>query len=362
MIQLITGVFYLSIVFQLFYWVILFGRFVLGKESISQSSVDQPFVSIIIPFKNELLHLRGHLEAILMQAYPNFEVIMVNDHSTDGGDFLVKDLADKYDHLHMLNLQNSTGKKAAIELGIDFAKGDWIGLTDADCIPANSAWISRMMNQSHTADVIIGYGPYKNTDTFLSWFIRYEAWYIALTYMSLHQWGHHYMAVGRNLFFKKATFKNVRGYGRHRHLLSGSDDLFISSLSVKNDIVTEYHPESYIYSTPKSTLYKLWQQKKRHLSTAIQYKISTQLILFGLSFSQMLVYFTFIALLLLNEVTLTLLTIFLSRWVVMLGLAKYGSRRIQENRIVLMAPVMDFLLMLYYISLSFTLFFKPKNW
>jgi hypothetical protein len=219
-----------------------------------------------------------------------------------------------------------------------------------------------MINRSHGADVILGYGPYTPAPTLLNTFIRYETWYIALTYMSLHRWNHHYMAVGRNMLFKKVVFKEVGGYKTHRHLLSGSDDLLISSLSHKANIAIEHHPDSYVYSAPKSTWREQWQQKKRHLSTAIHYKSSTQAILTGLSLSQLMVYLSFMVLLFFGEVTHIILLTFIFRWVVMVLVAKCATQKIVERGIVLLTPIMDFLLVLYYISLSFTFFYKPKKW
>jgi hypothetical protein len=154
----------------------------------------------------------------------------------------------------------------------------------------------------------------------------------------------------------------VEGYKAHRHILSGSDDLLISSLPHSADIVIEHHPDSYVYSTPKSTWREQWQQKKRHLSTAPHYKASTQTFLIGLSLSQVMVHLSFIGLLLFSKVTLFIFLFFVVRWIIMVLVAKCATQKIQESGIVLLTPVMDFLLMLYYISLSFTFFYKPKKW
>ena len=104
-------------------------------------------ISVIIPARNEEENIGECLESILNQRYPKklFEVIVVDDHSTDK----TSDIINKFcgENIHLISLNDFTNnqainsyKKKAIEIGISKASGDLIVCTDADCI-ANPQWL-----------------------------------------------------------------------------------------------------------------------------------------------------------------------------------------------------------------------------
>ena len=94
-------------------------------------------ISIIIPARNEEDNIRQLLQALQEQTYPAsfFEVIVVDDHSTDGTAGVVQQFpAIKLIHLKDDNINSY--KKKAIETGIAAATGELIVTTDADCLPS----------------------------------------------------------------------------------------------------------------------------------------------------------------------------------------------------------------------------------
>ncbi len=89
-----------------------------------------------IAFRNEKNVLKNCLDDILLQEYDKhlFEVILVNDHTTDESLQLADDYASGNANIHLYNLPEKTfGKKSAISLGIEKSTGDLIVTTDADC-------------------------------------------------------------------------------------------------------------------------------------------------------------------------------------------------------------------------------------
>jgi glycosyltransferase involved in cell wall biosynthesis len=99
-------------------------------------------VSIIIAAKNEAKNLPQLIESLMNQTHPNYEVIIVNDRSTDDSLQLLSDASLKHEKLQFINVTalppNWTGKKYALKKGIEAAKHDIVLLTDVDCIPNNS--------------------------------------------------------------------------------------------------------------------------------------------------------------------------------------------------------------------------------
>ncbi len=87
-------------------------------------------ISVIVPIYNVEKYLRKCLDSIVNQTYKNFEVIMVNDGSTDGSEELAKQYL--IDNRFRLFNQSNQGQGAARNLGIDMSKGDFICFVDSD--------------------------------------------------------------------------------------------------------------------------------------------------------------------------------------------------------------------------------------
>jgi biofilm PGA synthesis N-glycosyltransferase PgaC len=116
------------------YWVWFYLSFKHIKELHSDPAIYQPGVSIIVCYKNAGVQIYHTIEAILKQQYNNFEVIAIDDFSSDDGPDRLKSMDDHRLILMTANL-NRPGKKAALSEAIREAKNDILLFTDADCIP-----------------------------------------------------------------------------------------------------------------------------------------------------------------------------------------------------------------------------------
>ena len=95
----------------------------------------RPFFSIIIPLYNKENYIKETLTTALHQSFANFEIIIVNDGSTDNSVEQVKLFND--DRIHLIN-QNNQGVSAARNRGIEEAKSDLIVFLDADDLWMNN--------------------------------------------------------------------------------------------------------------------------------------------------------------------------------------------------------------------------------
>src|SRR5690606_8705269 len=96
-------------------------------------------ISIVVAVRNEEKNIASLLESLIKQDYPKhqYEVILVDDHSTDGTIELLKNLSSPPLNLIILQLPvGVTSKKSAISSGINTASGELIVTTDADCTMA----------------------------------------------------------------------------------------------------------------------------------------------------------------------------------------------------------------------------------
>lgn len=90
-------------------------------------------ISIIIPVYNAVNYLQETVECILSQTYYDFELILINDGSTDGSAELCDELAKLDSRIRVVHKENG-GVASARNRGLDEAKGEYIGWVDSDDI------------------------------------------------------------------------------------------------------------------------------------------------------------------------------------------------------------------------------------
>jgi glycosyltransferase involved in cell wall biosynthesis len=107
-------------------------------------------ISIIVPNYNHALFLRERLESIFNQTYQDFEVILLDDCSTDNSVGILKEYSnhEKVSHL-IINSKNSGSPFKQWKKGIELAKGDWIWIAESDDV-ANITFLERLIETNNT--------------------------------------------------------------------------------------------------------------------------------------------------------------------------------------------------------------------
>lgn len=285
----IYGVLILLLLLQLYYIFMAYGRLARHRvRSLRRDDVHEP-VSVIICAHNEYENLSKFLPEILNQAYPTYEVIVVNDCSTDDSKWLLQDLEKQHPHLRVIeikeHIQLKHSKKFALTLGIKGAQYDKLIMTDADCLPNSPHWLSEIMGAYQDGvEIVLGYSPYMKEKGFLNKLIRFETAHTAMSYLSYALRRDAYMGVGRNLSYHKSLFFAGKGFTSHMHIKSGDDDLFVNQNATKNNVRISIHPDAHMLSVPKNTWSSYYRQKARHAGASKLYKgrhktmLATQLI------------------------------------------------------------------------------------
>ena len=97
---------------------------------------DAPLVSVCIPARNEETNIRRCVEAVLHQDYPNFEVVVLDDRSTDATLTLLKEIASRDSRLLPVSGSDLpkgwAGKPHALYQAAKVARGEWLCFVDAD--------------------------------------------------------------------------------------------------------------------------------------------------------------------------------------------------------------------------------------
>ncbi len=366
---MIISFFVLFLLFSLINILFYIGYFSFASAKPSNpASKDLP-VSVIICAKNEAENLKNFIPSILNQNYPVFEVILINDASTDSTLEVMESLAELYPYIKLVNVQHNEAfwgkKKYALTLGIKKARYPYLLFTDADCAPISDNWISGMAShfQPQTS-IVLGYGSYfKNKISLLNKFIRFETLLTAIQYFSYAKWGIPYMGVGRNLAYTSAEFYNQNGFAHHLHIRSGDDDLFVNQAATSENTSLCLNSHAITRSIPKHSLKEWFTQKRRHITTASLYKKQHQLLLSVFFFSQFAFWILFLFLMIFQVYWEVVLSVFIIRILLQYTVFYKAAKKLDEADIIWLVPLLDMFLVFTQFSIFITnLFSKPKNW
>ena len=261
---------------------------------------DMPSVSVVIACRNELQNLKSNLQYIINQQYPEFEIVIVDDNSTDGTNEYVSELAKASSVAIKLVKNGGQGKKSALSCGIRAASYEHLVFADADCRPASERWIYGMM--SHFDEVnplVIGYGELSGK-SFMARFASYDATLIAMQYMGFASLGHAYMAVGRNIAYSRKLWDTLGGFASHSDMVSGDDDLFVREAAKHIRPTVCILSEAKTISPAKDSFIKLLKQKSRHVSTSARYSLLDKFLSGGEIVTRTLFFAIAIAMLIVN--------------------------------------------------------------
>ncbi len=367
---IIAGILFIAFAAQLFYYFFFYAKLLYYNRKRRKGKVEfsneQPPVSVVICAKNESENLQKFLPEVLTQNYPNFEVIVVNDGSSDESEEILSMLGEKYPNLYHTYLPQEakfiSTKKMALTVGIKAAKNEILLLTDADCLPEGKNWISNIIrNFDSKTDIVLPYGAYFKNKGFVGKLISFDTFTIAIQYLGFALAGKPYMGVGRNLAYRRSLFFNNKGFASHLKLQSGDDDLFVSEVATSQNTRVEISPESITYSIPKKT-YKSWYvQKFRHLTTSPYYKTSIKTLIGIEIFSRFLFYASFISILLLNNIWLSIIAgiLFLLRFGMQMFIINKTAKKMNERQFFLSIILFDIFLPL--VNLYILIFGKKRR-
>ncbi|MEY8848081.1 glycosyltransferase [Psychroserpens sp. XS_ASV72] len=351
--------------------VVFYSTFLIGftKSYNTNPKPKKIAISVLICAKNEAENLKLFLPSIISQAYPNFEIVLINDGSKDDTLTVMESFKEKFDHIKIVNVKPIEtfwgNKKYALTLGIKAASHDFLLFTDGDCRPLSKYWISEMSAHfSNSKSIVLGYGSYKKIKgSFLNALIRFETFLTAIQYVSLAKLGNPYMAVGRNLAYRKELFFEANGFMSHMNVKSGDDDLFINQAANTSNTAICISKESFTESNPKTTFKDWVAQKRRHISTAKYYKTKDKYTLGIFYISQFL--FWLLAIVLLSTVFKWKIVVALVvlRFVIQLITFFIASKKLDEKDLPFLSPIIEIVL----IAFQFFIFIKntiskPQYW
>lgn len=326
-------------------------------------------VSVIICAKNEAENLTTFLPSVIEQDYPDFEIVVINDASSDDTQEVLEGFQAKHSNIKIVNVENNEAfwgnKKYALTLGIKAASHEVLLFTDADCKPVSKQWIANMSGHfNKQKSIVLGYGAYqKKKFSFLNLLIRFETVMAAIQGFSYAKLGAPYTAVGRNLAYTKSAFFGVNGFINHMKIRSGDDDLFIKDAATSKNTAICFSQDSFTLSNPKTSFATWFTQKRRHVTTSEHYKFKHKFFL-GLFYLSQVLFWT-LAIILLSlvfewKIVIAVLAI---RLIIQYVIVGWSAKKLKELDILYLLPFLEFFLILIHFGIFIAnTISKPNHW
>lgn len=196
-----------------------------------------PPLSVIIPVRDNADEIRRNLPTILSQDYaPGFEVIVVDESSTDETVDVLKRLQADYPQLYITFIPESSHyvsrRKLSITLGVKAAKNEWLLFTTADCCPQSDRWLASIGSRcTDERNLVLGYTKYRSGCTSFQRFYRMLAQCIQ---MRQAERATSYAYCGRNLALRRSCFMENNGFQANLKYLRGEYDFLVNEYSVRD--------------------------------------------------------------------------------------------------------------------------------
>lgn len=272
-------------------YVILMIYFLIGFDRVSEftfkNGSNNVSFCIVIPFRNESLHLPKLLTSIKRLNYPeeHVEFIFVDDDSSDNSAEIITQyikehaLDSERSNMHLLKNVRISGspKKDAIQMAIQHTRNKWIITTDADCVlPKNWLQCYNAYIQEHDAIMIAGPVRYCKESSFLG--ILQQTEFHTLQSVSIGSFGvgNAIMCNGANLAYTKAAFKSAHGFEGNASIASG-DDVFLLEKMYRMDKGKVHFlksKEALVATSAQRTWIQFIEQRIRWASKSTHYKSS----------------------------------------------------------------------------------------
>ena len=246
------------------------------RDAEAARSDARPPLSVVVAARNEADVLPRLLDALDAQTHPDYEVIVVDDASTDATAAIADEWAEGRDHAQVVPISDPQPprKKRALTQGIEAATHDLLAITDADCVPPPD-WLSGLAAHHAATDtdtVLVGYSPLRGAGL-LGAFARYEALVELLYAVAAIGWNRPYMAVSRNLSYPRAVFEAVGGFADGAESMSGDDDLFVQAVHRRTDtpVRAVLDPRTFVPADGPASWREWGRQRRRHVSAGRHY-------------------------------------------------------------------------------------------
>ena len=251
-----------------------------GADGDPSAPPPRPRVSVIVPLRNEEAHAPATLAALAAQDYPGWwEVICVNDRSTDGTQEILEDRCRDNPRFSFVRIPEDappvvSPKKRALAEGFARARGEILMTTDADCLPG-PGWL-RSMASGFRPGIGIVQGPkrIRGDGSLLSRYQEHEVFGLVSVEAASFALGRPMIASAPSLAYRKDLYEAAGGFDGLEGSVSGDDDMLVRKMQKVPGWRVTYNParEATVSTSPVRTWKALLSQRARWASNGAHYE------------------------------------------------------------------------------------------
>jgi len=226
----------------------------------------QPLITIMIPAHNEEVMIEETITYLFEELnYENFEVLVMNDGSTDRTAEIIAALQTKYPRLRTVKILKNKGKAHAFNIGMYFAKGEYILSNDADTIPEKDALMKYMNFFVHDRDMntsaVTANMDVQNRTKLLgkSQTVEFSSIVGVIKRSQTSINDSMYAYSGANTLYKKSFLIDVGGFRQNR----ATEDISIAWDHQMVGAVPRFAPNIVFHMNVPETIHDLYKQRKR---------------------------------------------------------------------------------------------------
>lgn len=244
-------------------------------------------ISVVVACKNEQGNLQSLLSCLAQQSFQNFQLVLVDDHSTDNTLKIMERVKSSFPDIQIVRA-NGFGKKNVLKEGIELATGDFIVTTDADCLPSYH-WLETIVSfqNRYVCDLIICPVRLIYDESFFGGLQMLEFTSLVASGAGAAGVGMPILCNGANLAFRKSEWnKSITELKENE--MSGDDIFLLQSVKGRGGRIRFLKSQSAFVSTsPAETLSEFLNQRRRWASKSPSYTdwhiIATACIVFAVN-------------------------------------------------------------------------------
>jgi len=228
-----------------------------------------PMFSILVPAHNEEQQIEDTLSRLLELDYPDYEIIAIDDGSTDGTDRVIHTMAEKHEKIRAMYLRENHGKAAALNAACAAIKGEYILTLDADTLLDSQAlkWIGWHFNKFPRVGAVTGNPRVLNRTTLLAKIQTGEySTIIGLIKRSQRILGKVLTVSGVVAAFRKQALEDVGFWDTH----TVTEDIDITWRLERHFWDIRYEPHILAWILVPESIEGLWRQRLRWAQGGIE--------------------------------------------------------------------------------------------
>lgn len=251
--------------FMAFFWMIGALLFFLRREQAGRQPPvleHYPLVSVLVPCHNEERNIRATLDRLAKNRYPNFEIVAINDGSSDRTAAILDELTVRHAELRVVTLARNLGKAMALRAGAIAARGEYLMCVDADALLAEDAllWMIPHFLQSGRVAAVTGNPRVQNKRGLLARIqIGEFASIIGMVKRSQRDIGRIFTVSGVHVCYRKRALHKVGYWSPH----TVTEDIDVSWRLQMQHWDIRYEPRALSWILVPETLPGLWRQRLR---------------------------------------------------------------------------------------------------